>query len=1574
MPVRINLKELFGSDSQEISIDKLNFNFNKLLELGIGLKGAPGITGGQGAIGPAGVIGLKGDKGNQWFVGSGNPNSQVFPGLMDEDFFANSDDSQIWQYDLATDNWGIIIDLENIVVNYLSTSGTTFVRGYGEGSPDDSRYIVFPNRGNTLSDLTGDNFKSGATNNDVLLLNNFNEKEQISIPFDIATTIDGQVEYTALQKIFVDFTDNIYKRYHMEFGSLFTDQSTSDLVLSNVANNLKIRHSVDAGIIEDHLYKGIFSMTMHEAGTPNLDILANGIFEFQSSKFQNAPTVQSQTYVQIGSRYGLNEIAPYVRFDGINFQSSGLQGGLGLSLNTVSTLNDVDLTDYLMIDTGNETIPIGLHTNVHQDGGNIRQLSSTEFREITTSAPSAGSKGRTETYGVGGMFIIGNTIYTVNGYAPVSSIPDLNDAAWENGSINRWDIRDKTAAIEMQSNIVGNVTHDGSSNKLTGGGLCDIEVVGDYLYMVNNLPTTSSNYVSPGGDTYQHQHFQIARLKVNERLAFLGRIGATDGENHNEIDGDTTTLTSQSNRNYLLNGAWRIKVQGSYAFVATNKLRNFGDANTGTAGSHWGTTGSITYDPTGFGESLTEYTGRGAISAINISDPSNPRRVFTENEQSAHHLDMAVSEDYIATITLTVGADSSGMGWNGHVVDVKVYDINQYASDSEITIALDNSNQIYTDATLLSNATSQLNASVNKFGSVQTDGRNIYAMYKNNLWIYTKYEEGSGNAAFEFKGSLEFDGDVNTRVIDSVLVGRSLYVLVGQGGTDSYDSSTISVVRLYLENQSTAQFVSKKVISGVDYASSIEMTGNNLYVMAAASGAKYNLVTLEVDGLETEAANIHSLKSSNVNVSNDLRVGNVLDVKSAINVGPRGINSKGGIYTEGQMANMSKIWYSETRNISSAGVITTLNESHGKFLNSEWRYKVTLVSNLLSSGATYIVYRNLSGDWETRLVSAYGGGITTYRPILEVSPSPTGAFPNQVKLSHGFGSNLNITSNVEATYVGDKYGTIHTMGADAMWQMLPEPGSNDLTYTDGDVRIGESLVMIGSSGTFTGFTAAAASPDVTYTLPTTAPTGGQYLQHTAGNQLEWGTIDLDTAGGWTDDGTHVRLTTTTDRVAIGSATTPFGFKASITATGGTQGGLIIENTGAGSAYALSATNSSGSGAIIESGNDNALFVRANGAQRFSVKSDEVKSVPDFIAENRVAVNTTNFDSTYNQNYTMRIAGRLLLDSNNGSTNGTWNGTSIDGGTFLKVKTGRRQVGSATSSGEMDVTIGQLPLGESTTTPTSATSNSNPTVNIRNMSGGNYAELNFVRRTSNGDSDPIVGAHIRLDSNPSDGGLSITSTLGKDVAIRGDGGGHIYMQPKRAATADGYVSIGSFSTPEAMLHVRDSRDTTYAARLQNTSSADDAYGVLITTGGNHSGLAVLNVQSAGLSRFIVRGDGDIEALGGNVHTPSDISMKKDVEYLTSSLSKILNLKPVTFKWKEDLKMNPRMNRGFIAQDLIEVYPDLIKERDGVLSVNYGGLISELVMSTKEQHAIIEEKQTKIEELEARLKAIEDKLGI
>ena len=68
MGVIINLKEIFAADGQEIFTDKINFNFNKLLELGIGEQGDQGIQGPVGAAGPPGIQGNDGQRGNRWFI------------------------------------------------------------------------------------------------------------------------------------------------------------------------------------------------------------------------------------------------------------------------------------------------------------------------------------------------------------------------------------------------------------------------------------------------------------------------------------------------------------------------------------------------------------------------------------------------------------------------------------------------------------------------------------------------------------------------------------------------------------------------------------------------------------------------------------------------------------------------------------------------------------------------------------------------------------------------------------------------------------------------------------------------------------------------------------------------------------------------------------------------------------------------------------------------------------------------------------------------------------------------------------------------------------------------------------------------------------------------------------------------------------------------------------------------------------------------------------------------------------------------------------------------------------------
>ena len=115
MPIRINLKEIFPSDSQDITVDKLNFNFNKLLALGIGDQGDQGTSGPQGAAGPVGLSGTQGLRGSTWFVDAGDPNTLTFVDLLDQDLYLDTVTFSVWQYDEVTTTWSQVLNFSSIV-------------------------------------------------------------------------------------------------------------------------------------------------------------------------------------------------------------------------------------------------------------------------------------------------------------------------------------------------------------------------------------------------------------------------------------------------------------------------------------------------------------------------------------------------------------------------------------------------------------------------------------------------------------------------------------------------------------------------------------------------------------------------------------------------------------------------------------------------------------------------------------------------------------------------------------------------------------------------------------------------------------------------------------------------------------------------------------------------------------------------------------------------------------------------------------------------------------------------------------------------------------------------------------------------------------------------------------------------------------------------------------------------------------------------------------------------------------------------------------------------------------------
>ncbi|WP_338791942.1 tail fiber domain-containing protein [Bernardetia sp. MNP-M8] len=135
---------------------------------------------------------------------------------------------------------------------------------------------------------------------------------------------------------------------------------------------------------------------------------------------------------------------------------------------------------------------------------------------------------------------------------------------------------------------------------------------------------------------------------------------------------------------------------------------------------------------------------------------------------------------------------------------------------------------------------------------------------------------------------------------------------------------------------------------------------------------------------------------------------------------------------------------------------------------------------------------------------------------------------------------------------------------------------------------------------------------------------------------------------------------------------------------------------------------------------------------------------------------------------------------------------------------------------------------------------------------------------------------------------------------------------------------------------------------------------------------INVKENSNFKDDVRIEGDLR-VDGNFTNPSDIRYKRNIQTMNNSLNDILSLRGTTYYWKDTVAMNNRFQFGVIAQEVEEVFPNLVvTDENGFKSVNYIGLVPVLLQATKEQQEIIEQKETKLQELETRLEELENKL--
>ncbi len=151
------------------------------------------------------------------------------------------------------------------------------------------------------------------------------------------------------------------------------------------------------------------------------------------------------------------------------------------------------------------------------------------------------------------------------------------------------------------------------------------------------------------------------------------------------------------------------------------------------------------------------------------------------------------------------------------------------------------------------------------------------------------------------------------------------------------------------------------------------------------------------------------------------------------------------------------------------------------------------------------------------------------------------------------------------------------------------------------------------------------------------------------------------------------------------------------------------------------------------------------------------------------------------------------------------------------------------------------------------------------------------------------------------------------------------------------------------------------RVENQSLTGSSAAFRIR-GDGKTGVGLIN------SGYIFTVNGSALAFGGS-WTPSDKRLKENIRVITDPVEKLKELRGVRYEYRETEKLPVEMHGqpsvGIIAQEVEQVFPELVRESDGIMAVNYDGLIGLLIESQKEQQESLEELLSEISEMENEL---------
>jgi hypothetical protein len=239
-----------------------------------------------------------------------------------------------------------------------------------------------------------------------------------------------------------------------------------------------------------------------------------------------------------------------------------------------------------------------------------------------------------------------------------------------------------------------------------------------------------------------------------------------------------------------------------------------------------------------------------------------------------------------------------------------------------------------------------------------------------------------------------------------------------------------------------------------------------------------------------------------------------------------------------------------------------------------------------------------------------------------------------------------------------------------------------------------------------------------------------------------------------------------------------------------------------------------------------------------------------------------------------------------------------------------------------------------------------TASINALSAGSYANGAFTKANTATTNAATADQKAVTSGVYANAAFGAANTASINALSAGSYANNAYNQANtattNAATADqkavtsGVYANSAFSVANSKINVSVSNDT--------TTNSDAYYPTLstITTGT----LSTANVSSTKL--YYNPSTGQLNA--SNFNSLSDANKKKDIVTITDPIEKVIGLRGVSFRWKE----NDVSAMGLIAQEVEMVIPDVVSTSScGEKSVSYDSIIGLLVEAIKDQQNQINE---------------------